>query len=71
MSRFIFDCTLHFSPGLFLFPWIEKRSSHGRALEHLESSGTKIMMRGPVVRLSCQRKTTPEKHRSKQTNKDL
>ena len=27
--------------------WIEKRSSHGRLLEHLVSSGTKIMMSGP------------------------
>ena len=29
--------------------WIEKKSSHGCALEYLESSGTKIMMCGPIV----------------------
>ena len=32
-----------FSPP-FSFLGIEKRSSHGRALENLESSGTKVML---------------------------
>ena len=31
------------------------RNSHGRALEHLESFGPKIMMRGSIVRQSCKR----------------
>ena len=43
-SRFLFSLLLH---------WIEKRSSRGRLLEHLEYSGTKSMMRGPIVRQLC------------------
>ena len=35
---------------LLLLHWIEKWSSCGRLLEHLESFGTKIIMRGPIVR---------------------
>ena len=34
---------------LFIFYWIKKPSSRRRALECLESSGTKIMS-GPIVR---------------------
>ena len=29
--------------------WIEKQSGRGRLLDHLESFGTKIMIRGPIV----------------------
>ena len=41
---------------LFLLPWIKKWSSHGHLLEHLESSGTKIMMRWPIVHQMCRNK---------------
>ena len=34
----------------FLLHWIEKWSSRGHLVEHLKSSGTKIMTRGSVVR---------------------
>ena len=34
---------------LFLFHWVEKWSHCGRALDHLESFGTKIMTNGPIV----------------------
>ena len=30
--------------------WIAKQSRHGNLLEQLESSGTRIMMSGPIVR---------------------
>ena len=33
----------------FFLNWIEKRYSRGHLSEHLESSGSKIMMRGPIV----------------------
>ena len=52
------DNNYHFFP-LFVFPpssllhWIEKRSSHGCLLEHLESSFTKIIIGGPIVRHLC------------------
>ena len=49
MSVLSFDITYHFSPDFFVY-WIENRSNHRLALEHLESSGTKIMMWGPIVR---------------------
>ena len=47
----------------FFSRWIEKLSHRGRLLEHLESSGTKIMMRGPIVRHLCVGKY-------RETNKD-
>ena len=31
---------------VFFLDWIEKRNGHGRGLEHLEFSGSKIMVRG-------------------------
>ena len=37
--------------------WIEKQSSRGRLLEHLESFGTKIMLRGPIVYQLCKQRT--------------
>ena len=40
----LFCCLLH---------WMEKWSCHGDALEHLESSGTKSVLGGPLVRLLC------------------
>ena len=33
--------------------WIEKQSSHGQALEYLDSSGSKAFMNGPIVRKLC------------------
>ena len=36
-----------------LLHWIKKQSHHGHLLEHLKSSGTKIKMRGPIVRQLC------------------
>ena len=42
-----FDDTCHFWSQVSWFYRIEKQSSRERALEHVESSGTKIMMRGP------------------------
>ena len=39
----------HFLSGFFLLHWIEKLSSCGRLLVYLQSSGIKIMMRGPTV----------------------
>ena len=33
--------------------WIEKRSSRGRLLEHLESSGTRVMIWGSIVLQVC------------------
>ena len=44
------DDTYHF---LLLLHWIEKRSSHGHLLKHMESSGAKIMTRRPIVRQLC------------------
>ena len=32
---------------------MEKQIRHGRLLEHLESCGTNIKMRGPIVRKLC------------------
>ena len=32
-----------------LFPAFEKQQSRGRVLEHLESSGTEVSMKGPIV----------------------
>ena len=34
----------------------EKECSRGRVLEHLEFCGTKIKMRGPIVRQLCERR---------------
>ena len=48
---------------LFLLHWIEKWSSRGRVMEHLDSSDTKIMMRGPIV---CQLGV----ERNRETNKE-
>ena len=38
----------------FLFHRIEKQISRRRSLEHLESSGTKVYMNGPVVHKVCE-----------------
>ena len=43
------DFSSFFCLFVCLFCWIEKQSSHGRALEYLESSGSKIMMGGSIV----------------------
>ena len=48
-------------PSFFLLHRIEKRSSHGRLLEHLKSSGIKILMRGPLV---CHAREDTEKQRN-------
>ena len=50
--RLCLDDTLS---SVFLFVclyvhWVEKLSSRGSLLQHLESSGTKTMMRGPIIR---------------------
>ena len=39
----------NFLQFFFELHWIEKPSGCGHLLEHLESSGTEVMMRGPVV----------------------
>ena len=39
----------HFRLFLLLLVWIEKQSSRGCLLEYCKSSGTNIMMRGPIV----------------------
>ena len=47
------------------FQCIEKHSSHGHALE---SSGTKIMMRGTIVCQLCKQKQTNKQTTNKQKN---
>ena len=39
----------HICLSLILLHWNVKWSSLGRLLEHLESSGSETMMRGPIV----------------------
>ena len=46
-----------------LLHWIKEQSSRGCLLEHLESSGTKIMNKGSIVRQLCV-------GRYRETNKD-
>ena len=56
ISVFGFDAICYYLPFVCLFVvyWIEKQSNRGHALEHLESSGTKIkivMFCVPVMRM--------------------
>ena len=54
-----------FSP---LLQWIDKWSSRESLLEHLESSGIKIMMTGPfVLKLCVERKKETNKEPNTQT----
>ena len=48
---------------ILLLDWIKKRSSRGRLLEHLESSGTKIMTSGSMVRQLCEANKSRETER--------
>ena len=42
--------------------WIKKQSSCECLLEHRESSGAKIMMRGPIVHQLCKQRNKDEFH---------
>ena len=67
-SVFTLDHTslILFSHFFFSFHWIDQCSSLGRALEHLESSGTKMFMNGLLSASYAGR----EKKRRKQRNID-
>ena len=43
--------------SVILFNWINKSSSHEHTLEHMESTGTKIMISGPIVCQLCNRRS--------------
>ena len=50
---YTFASSSFFSFFWLLFHWMAKRSHHECLLEHLESSGTKIVKQGPIVRQLC------------------
>ena len=49
-----FDRSFLGGGGVAVLYWVEKRSSCGHLLEHWESYGTNITMRGLIVRQLCE-----------------